>query len=214
MTAELTKHHYRPAVDLGFLVFAAMLTASLVLNVRLGLARGGKAAIFEADGLATDTHVPVMVVSGSGMPARPLTFSRDTLLYVFSPNCESSKANYSNLLTIAAATHTKYDIVGLYLTPNDTDADVRIYSMSHPFPGTLLRFDANKAALSAELLRRIGTTPQLLVVASGGLIRRSWSGALFGRRQREVEQFFGFALPGAKLVGGLASEPSRQAVTR
>ena len=193
-----------PTVDLGLVAFAAVLTASLVLNVRLELSATAQPAVFGQTGFLVGTRLPDVLVAAPGEPDHPLTFARNTLLYIFSPRCEWSKADYANLQAIAQASNKDYDVVGLYARPNDADDEVSNYLQTHPFPGTVVALDLDKAKLPDDLRRRFGSTPQLLVVAERGKIRMAWSGALFGRRQAEVEQHFRLRLPGIRMVGGVA----------
>jgi hypothetical protein len=204
----------RPSVDPGLVAFAAVLTASLVLNARLGLDATAKPATRGETGFLRDTRLPDVVVAAPGEPDRPLTFARNTLLYIFSPGCEWSKGDYPNLKAIVQASGTNYDVLGLYAKPHDTGDDVSTYLASHPFPGKVVAVDLTRTKLPDDIVRRFRSTPQLLVVARGGLIRRSWSGALFGRRQAEAEQYFGLKLPGVSMVGGVAVLASDSAATR
>ena len=194
-----------PSMDLGVVAFAAVLTASMVLNVRLALEATAPPAVFGQSGFVSGTRLPDVAAAAAGQAVRPLTFSRDTLVYIFSPGCEWSKADYFNLKTIAQAARGKYEVLGLYVTPNDTAEDVAKYLATRPFPGPVLSVDLGRTQLSDEAVRRFGSTPQLLVVDSGGRIRQAWSGALFGSRQVEAEQYVGISLPGIRMVGGTAA---------
>lgn len=203
-----------PSVDLGLMGLAAVLTASLAFNVRLGLQATAQPPVFVEPGLMVGMHVPEVMVAAAGKPQGPLSFTRKTLLYIFSPRCEWSRGDYPNLKAIAAAAGKNYEVVGLYSKPHITDDEVATYLARQPFPGTVLGVDMSKAKLPEDLVKRFASTPQLLVVAPGGLIRRAWSGALFGERQTEAEGYFGLKLPGARMVGGVAVSESADSTTR
>lgn len=202
-----------PSVDLGLMGLAAVLTASLAFNVRLGLQATATPSVFVESGFRVGMRLPDIVVATPGESERPLAFARNTLLYIFSPRCEWSRGDYSNLKAIADASGKNYEVLGLYSKPSHTDVEVSTYLASQPFPGKVVAVDMSKTKLPENLVRRFASTPQLLVVAPGGLIRRAWSGALFGHRQTEAEGYFGLKLPGARLVGGVAVPESARAAT-
>lgn len=194
----------KPLIDLGFIGLAAVLTASLAFNVRLGLEATARPPVFVETGFLVGTRLPDVVIAARGEPDRPLTITRNTLLYIFSPRCEWSKGDYANLKAIAQASGHNYDVLGLYTKPQHTDNEVSKYLETHPFPGRVVAVDLDKTNLPDEVARRFTSTPQLLVVGAGGLIRRAWSGALFDERQTEAEGYFGLTLPGVNMVGGVA----------
>jgi len=200
--------------DLGLIGVAAVLTASLAFNVRLGLQATAKPPVFVETGFLVGSRFPDVEVATPVEPARRLAFARNTLVYVFSPRCEWSRGNYSNLLAIAKASGQNYDLLGVYSKPHDTDAAVTAYLTNHPFPGKVVSIDMSSAGLPEDVVKRFATTPQLMVVAPGGLIRRVWSGALFDHRQREAEGYFGLTLPGARMVGGMAASETVNAPAR
>jgi hypothetical protein len=202
------------SVDLGFIGLAGVLTASLAFNVRLGLNATAKPAVLVETGFLVGTHLPDVAVAAPGEPDRPLTLARNTLLYIFSPRCEWSRSDYANLKAIVQASGRNYDVLGLYTKPHVTDDEVSKYLANHPFPGKVIAVDLNKTQLPDDIVNRFRSTPQLLVVAPDGLIRRAWSGALFDDRQTEAEGYFGLKLPGAHMVGGVAAPESAGAATR
>ncbi len=193
-----------PSVDLGPLALIAVLAASLTLNVRLGLTARAQPPVFVETGFRAGTWIPSVTVSAPGEQKRLLTFDRNTLLYIFSPSCEWSRADYQNLQTILKVAGTNYDVLGIYARPHTSDADVSAYLTTHPFPGEVLGVDLTTPMVAGDTAQRFSSTPQLLVISRGGLIRRAWSGALFDDRQEEAEGYFGVRLPGAHLVAGVA----------
>jgi hypothetical protein len=194
----------RSTPDAGVIAFVAVLTASVVLNIRFTVDAAPKTAVFAENGLLEGTHLPDIIVGERGEALRPFVVSRTTLLYIFSPGCEWSKGDYPNLRTIAKVAGARYDLVEMYTNVDNTENDVQAYLRTHPFPGHVTSVDLRQTNLADDLVRRLRSTPQLLVVERGGFIRRAWSGAFFGDRQRDAEKFFGVTLPGVTMKAGIA----------
>jgi len=169
-----------------------ILTASLALNVYLGLRVGQAPTTATRPTLAVGAVVPPIegkLVNGASV--KLLDKSRPTVVYVFSPTCVWCERNTDNLTAILSAGRGKVNFVGISLSP-----DVKDYLASRPMPGMEIIVEPSPATLRSYLL---ASTPQTIVVAPNGEVLKNWLGAFTGGTGKEVESYFGTTLPG--LVG-------------
>jgi len=125
-------------------------------------------------------------------PDATLTMSRPTVIYVFSPGCGWCRLDRDNLLSLHAAQAASYDFVAV--TKDDDSAKLASYLAKYPIPVSV--FVTRRDALTEDDNRKLGVTPQTIVVDRNGRVVRIWVGALFEQRQEEAQRFFGIRLPG------------------
>ena len=176
------------------LLLISLLVGSLSLNVVLGLKiralRQSTQPIAEALNLRDVTLSPLDVVDldGRHQTIDFTTPNKPSVIYVLNPGCEWCDRNRGNLAVLVSSRGDAFRFVGLTLGgPNLKDY-----------------LEANKLGFpvfqvtSYDVVRKLGlgSTPQTLVVESGGKVVRHWVGAFSGPLQREVESYFGVSLPG------------------
>ncbi|MCS6806944.1 MAG: hypothetical protein RMM98_09760 [Acidobacteriota bacterium] len=171
-----------------------LLAVSLSLNVHLGWrvrqlenAFGSPGnSIFLSIGM---TVPPVMAtdLKGKQETISYAGYSMPTVLYIFSPTCVWCDLNTENIKTLVAFSRNTFRFIGLSLTEAELQEYLNIHQLNFPvyelLPDTIGRLG-------------LGVTPQTIVVSPEGKVLRNWIGAYGGRTQREVEAYFGIALPG------------------
>lgn len=140
--------------------------------------------------LKVGTRVPPLrVLTNTGKPTEVATSDkRPLVVYWFSPTCTWCARNEANFRAIIRDAGDRFRFVVLTQSiskAEDYDALGRlgITVLGEPDAETNQRL-------------RFGGTPETIVVAGDGKVDRVWSGAYQGRLQREVESYFGVALPG------------------
>ena len=184
-----------------------ILSASLAFNVSVIIKRR---PVFHQTSFAPGERVPVMDVKTVDGRAGSLRIVQETVLYIFSPTCGWCKQDYANLKALHEAGRDRYRFVGL--TDTKRSAELTRYLDDQPFPGEVWVVDSD--GLAEATADRLSSYPQLLVVDSGGIVTRSWAGALYGDRQRDAEAFWAVSLPGLLILskpagGAIPTEPVR-----
>jgi hypothetical protein len=175
-------------------IVLAMLAGSLATNLVLGVAllRVVRTGVPDPEpttaAVAEGTRIHGFVAQRVGGQVEGVDFAKPTILYVFRPSCEWCTRNLANLRAILAGVESRYRVVGLSLDPNLGD-----YLHRNGLDGLEVFTEPNVDAVT-EL--RLGATPQMIVIAPGGTVVRSWTGALGGIVGKEVEAFLGVSLPG------------------
>jgi len=164
-----------------------LLVASASLNV---LQANRLRAVEDGTRLALEpgTMAPVLEVTTLDGQPRTIDFSgRTTVLYYFSPECGWCEKNWLNVKALIAGTHNRVRFIGL-----STTSQVEEYLAERR-----LGFEVY-TGLDLETVRAygFGGTPQTVVISPEGIVKHVWAGAYGDRVQREIEETFGFALPG------------------
>lgn len=141
------------------------------------------------------------VLAGKDLQGRPTQISfgaqsRQSLLYVVSPDCSWCKRNEGNMAVLIDRVRTTHRIV-LVSTKRE---GLKEYVVR-------LRHDWNMSELTCitdftpetRKAFKLGGTPDLAVLGSDGSVLRSWHGAFVGSTKEEVGAFFGVALPGVSV---------------
>jgi len=170
------------------LVMGLALSVSLGFNVRLLRDRKAHSGSRAASGLAPGAAVsPFSARNVAGGQIETVAFDpeRPTALYVFSPECKWCTKNADSIRSLASQRQEKYRFVGLSLSDTAQSGGARL-----PFPVY--------AGLGPEVRKayQLGTIPQMIVVAPGGRVVKTWTGAFVGSVKSEIEQYFEVQLPG------------------
>jgi peroxiredoxin len=184
-----------------------LLAISLAGNVILGLAffrltsgstLPAAAQAPRPSGPEPGTQLPAMDVQQLAGPRETIAFSSDarpTLIYVFTPSCQWCEKNLDNVKAVLAAAKESHRIVAVSLDP-DAEAYVRDVELGVP-----VYVNPSREVFESYGL---GPTPQTLIVSPQGKVLKSWTGAYAGRMKKEVEEYFGTALPGFSRAGTLS----------
>jgi len=111
-----------------------------------------------------------------------------TVLYVFTPTCHWCKQNLANIKHVAQIGGPTYHFIGLSLTDKGLKEYVQSANLGFPVYSGIDR------KYLAEL--GLGSTPQTIIVSSGGRVSKSLLGAYTGRNATEIESLFHTHLPG------------------
>jgi hypothetical protein len=176
--------------NVGTVVLACALSASLGLNVYQGLKQRG--AFAPPTGVQPGATFPTQfsVLDENGNPAA-FSFAADvrpTVMYVLSPLCGWCKKNEGNIKALVTEAGTRFRFVGLSTEPKNLKEYV---AQNHaPFPVYLVSSQDEVQRL------HLGGTPQTIVVNRRGKVQKAWQGAYAENIQREIERYFGVKLPG------------------
>ena len=131
--------------------------------------------------------------TGVGRDGRPVsidfTGGHATVLYFFSPTCESCERNWDNVKALARASQGKYRLIGMTAI-----SDFATFAQQRGLDFELV---GGISATTREAFG-LGGTPQTLVVSSQGRISHGWIGSFDGRRKHAIERFFEVELPGVR----------------
>ncbi len=172
-----------------------LLLISVGLNVGLAIKlRSANLKILKIS--QEDTIVPgdsLPSVQARRLDGSPITFrydatQRPTLIYVFSPTCVWCQKNLRNFEDLYSKVGADYNFIGLSISEEKLEAFVADHNwefpvLKEPTPATVLAY-------------RLGSTPQTILVSQDGHVLRNWSGAYIGEVKNEIEEYFGFPLPG------------------
>lgn len=171
-----------------------MLVASLAINAGLAWKmhslRARLSSAAGASGLKTGELVlPAKVTDLHGNPAEVNyeAAAVPTVLYVFTPTCGWCLRNIANVKSLFAQSSSKYRVIGISLAREGL-AD---YVASHSFS-----FPVYVAEPRTAVAYGLGSTPQTIVISTGGRVLQNWRGAYDGPTKKDVEIFFAAKLPG------------------
>jgi|SRR5437867_1029126 len=182
----------------GSIFLLSVLSASLFLNVALGLKLRGSQPIVRSLGVREHVSlrsIPAVDTNGRNVM---ITFDdpRRTVLYVLSPSCHWCARNSANITSLSQAKSHEYRFIGL----SNTETDFRQHVAATPFSFPLFAVNSKQLQQSADLtfLEQLDltVTPQTIVIGPGGIVEKVWVGAFDRRKQNEVERFFGVSLSG------------------
>jgi hypothetical protein len=172
----------------------AVLITSLSLNVVLGWRlKNAPGPPVQMAGIQKGDFLPSLPVISLSGAKEQLRLDQASLLYVFSPACSWCRADYSNVIALSNATKARLSFVGI----TKDDIGITGYLRQHPFPGNVLKLDLSR--VPKPIAVKFGITPQTILLGAGGIVERSWVGALMDDRKRDIEHFFGVVLPGPSL---------------
>ena len=112
---------------------------------------------------------------------------KSTVLYVFTPSCAWCARNSQNLAALAKQIPGSYRLVGLSLSGSGLGSFVKAHGISFP-----VYQDPSPDVIATY---HLGPTPETLVIAPGGRLSVTWTGAFLGPTRSLVERFFSIRLP-------------------
>ena len=187
--------------DLGVVLFVVTLAASLTLNVLQFQWQTETPSNQRPAGFAEASVLPSLPFETTDGQHDLITFDKDTLVYVFAPGCSWCKRDYPNIDVIQRATAQRFRFVAITRygdnAPRAYEELLESYLREHKYAQVAL---VRGEEISAEVVRGLGLTPQLLVVRPGGKIARAWHGAITGRALEDAEEFFGVRLQNAAVA--------------
>ena len=171
------------------LVLAVSLSANVFLAGRYLAVQEAASPISVQPG----ERLPPLKAKGLDGGERQLRYdddARPTVVYVFSPSCAWCARNYANITQLAHLSSASYRLVALALSDDSTD----VAAYLHRYP---LGFDVLFGP-SPDTRRafHLGGTPETFVIDSHTVVLAHWRGAFTGPLLKQVEAFFGVALPG------------------
>jgi peroxiredoxin len=130
---------------------------------------------------------------------------RPTILYVFTPRCVWCQRNLRNLKALEATAGDRYRLIALSLSLDDLQEYATTNQPKYPIYAEPSR--ETKAAYGFR------TTPHTMIIAPGGEVLKSWTGAYRGATETEVAQYFGVTLPGLSEIPGTDLAPAARAAS-
>lgn len=174
-----------------------MVVISATLNVVLGLrlvsverSLGQSATLTPVSRVKIGTHLEDIVgTDPDGLPTtvRFAASTNATVLLVARPGCVWCDKNMANWQTLVRRKSQTFNFVTISLSPAQFNEYVRANNL--PLPAVFPSFAKNPT------LSGITGTPQTIVVGPDAIVKRVWFGAYTLDIKREVEAYFGVALP-------------------
>lgn len=202
--ADVGERARRPGTDW---ILVGILFASLGLNVVVGsrylaLSHDKQVAATLERGASVGTRLPPLEVedlNGHRVALRYDADSKPTLMYVFSRSCVWCGRNLDNLRVVVQSA-TGYHVVGVSLDPTAAEVIDYLKAVPLPFPVYLHPTD------EASAIYGLRGTPHTFVIASDGLVLKSWAGAYVKQTAEQIQAVFAVALPGLAIPGAARSE--------
>lgn len=141
------------------------------------LTKGDKVPSFTAKDPQGQTAV--MDYGGTNLP---------TVVFVITPSCSWCTKNMMNVKTLAEKAKNRYRFVAFSLSAENLAAYVAEHHL--PFP---VYTDLPLVPMREY---KLGGTPETIVVSPQGEVLKTFSGAFEDELQKDVETYFGVALPG------------------
>ena len=137
-----------------------------------------------------EVATPIIGVGRDGQPVSiDFIGGQATVLYFFSPTCESCERNWDSVKALAHASEGKFRLIGI-----TAKSDFATFAQQRGLDFELV----GSISASAQAAFGLGGTPQTLVVSSQGRISHEWIGTFDGRRKQAIERFFEVELPGVR----------------
>ena len=188
---DLGKNDSRSARSRWMLSLGLLLGISIALNIFLGgkvitlrsaVARENREAQLEVGAVVP----PINVRTIDGHPTQIKFGGGDvpTVLYFFSPGCDTCERNVPNIKQLADIKKSEYKIIGLSLS----EENLGDYAKKHDFNFPVY------AGLGVEttLVYKLGRVPQTTVISPDGRILANWHGPYDGKLRPSIESFFHF----------------------
>lgn len=179
------KRSFRP----GVIVFLLLIT-SLALNAFLGwrVLRLGESVnrLESKDQLAVGSMVPSIKARSLDGREGIIKFQgeeRPTILYFFSPGCDSCERNVPNVKALAEQKVGEYRVLGISLSEDGLEQYVAEKGFKFPVYSGL--------GVEPTLAYKLGRVPQTTIVSSEGKVLANWHGPYDGSQRSAIESHFG-----------------------
>lgn len=176
----------------GVLALAVLLVLSLVFNAFLGwrvLRLRDSIATLEANAqLKVGATVPPIKARSLDGREALISFNgeeRPTLLYFFSPGCDTCERNIPNIKSLAEQKSGDYKIIGLALSDEELGEYVKEKGINFPVYSGL--------GVDSTINYKLGRVPQTTVVSSEGRVLANWHGPFDGKQRPAIESYFDLA---------------------
>lgn len=184
-----TSRDVRPRRSWIGLVLGAFLVISVAVNLFLAwrsvqLTRALDRTKTEAQ-LEIGAAVPPIQARGMDGRIAYISYQKSdvpTVLYFFSPGCDTCERNVDNIKKLADQKRGEYKIIGLSLTEGDLEGYTRDHGLNFPVYAGL--------GVETTLAYKLGRVPQTTVVSADGRVLANWHGAFEGRLLPTVTSFF------------------------
>ena len=108
-----------------------------------------------------------------------------TVLYFFSPTCDTCKRNVANVKRLADIKRSEYKIIGLSLSDEGLEQYARNQELNFPVYAGL--------GVETTLTYKLGRVPQTTVISGDGRVMANWYGAYDGKLRTTIESYFQFS---------------------
>jgi peroxiredoxin len=105
-----------------------------------------------------------------------------TVLYFFSPGCDTCERNVANIKRLADLKRSEYKIIGLSLSEESVEEYAKNHDLNFPVYTGL--------GVETTLVYKLGRVPQTTVISSDGRILANWHGPYDGKLRPTIESFF------------------------
>jgi hypothetical protein len=171
------------------LALGLLLVTSLALNLFLGwkvvtLRRGVAKENLERQ-LEIGIVAPPIRVRGMDGSTALITYGRGdapTVLYFFSPGCDTCERNVENIKRLANLKKHEYRIVGLSLSEDGLEQYAKDHDLNFPVYAGL--------GVDTTLAYKLGRVPQTTIVSGDGRVLANWYGAYDGKLRPAIESYF------------------------
>lgn len=171
------------------LIAGLLLVSSIALNLFLGwkVVTLRRVVVSEnrEDQLQIGAAVPpikAIAVDGNSALVKFGTGGIPTVLYFFSPGCDTCERNIENIKTLVTLKRHEYNFVGLSLSEDGLEQYVKDHDVNFPVFGRL--------GVETTLAYKLGRVPQTTVVSGDGRILANWHGAYDGKLRQNIESYF------------------------
>jgi peroxiredoxin len=170
-------------------VLAILLAASVGLNIFLGWRMSRLSSVADAASRQSQLEVGGFVpsITGRAIDGRRVVVSygeRDlpTILYFFSPGCETCERNIQNIKKLVDTKKGEYNIVGVSLVEDGLSDYITKHDINFPVYSGI--------GVETTLAYKLGRVPQTTVVLPNGKVVANWHGPFDGKLRSTIETYF------------------------
>jgi peroxiredoxin len=169
-----------------------LLGISIALNLFLGgkmvtlrntVARGNRDAQLEIGVVVPPINAKT--IDGNMAQIRFASGDGPTVLYFFSPGCDTCERNVANIKKLADLKRSEYKIIGLSLSDEGVEQYAKNHDLNFPVYAGL--------GVETTLVYKLGRVPQTTVISGDGRVLANWYGPYDGRLRPAIESFFQFS---------------------
>lgn len=173
------------------LAFGLIVVTSLALNLFLGwkVVTLRRSIAREERDLQLEIGTPVPPIKAKTMDGQPSTITyiaseMPTVLYFFSPGCESCERNVEAIKKLTDRNRHEYKILGLALSDDGLGQYLRDHDINFPVYTGI--------GVETTLAYKLGRVPQTTIVSPEGRVIANWFGAYDGKLRSRMESYFQF----------------------
>jgi peroxiredoxin len=189
---DLSKREFQSARSRWKLPLGLLLGISIAFNLFLGgkvvtlrsaVAKGTRDAQLEVG--AVVPPINVRTIDGLATQIKYGAGDVPTVLYFFSPGCDTCERNVPNIKRLADTKRSEYRVIGLSLSEESVEEYAKNHDLNFPVYTGL--------GVETTLVYKLGRVPQTTVISADGRILANWYGPYDGKLRPTIESFFQFS---------------------